>query len=298
MRFPRQYLPSTAVLCAFEAAARLGSFTTAASELSLTQSAVSRQIRALEEALGAELFVRERQTVRLTLAGENYALQVRDALTRIANASLEFRASPTGGALNLALPPTFGARWLVPRLPAFRAAHPDIAVNLVSQLHNFEDDGVDAAIQFGEPQRPGTESARLMGERVLPLCSPALRTRHAFAQALELLDAPLLHLESRPDAWERWFRAQGVDVGRVPGMLVDQYEFVGQAALAGLGVGLLPTFMFEAELAAGRLVPAWGEPQASTGCYHLMWPVARAAYFPLTVFRQWLLDTCAAEAGP
>src|SRR5690606_21527558 len=176
------------------------------------------------------------------------------------------------------------------------AAHPDVTVNLVSQLHNFDDDGVDAAIQFGLAPRPGAESALLMGEQVLPMCSPALRERHGIAQPLDLAGAPLLHLESRPDAWERWFRAVGLDVGRVPGMLADQYELLAQAAVAGLGVALLPVFLFEAELARGALVRACGEPRASEGGYHLLWPAARAAYPPLAAFRAWLLRVCLAAA--
>lgn len=107
------------LLCAFEAAARHQSFTAAAAELHLTQSAVSRQIRALEDRLGAELFVRERQTVRLTAAGQAYAQEIRGSLMRIANATLSFRTNPQGGQLNLAILPTFGTRWLAPRLPQF-----------------------------------------------------------------------------------------------------------------------------------------------------------------------------------
>lgn len=114
MSIPKRFLPPMHVLIAFEAAARLGSFTAAASELNLTQSAVSRQIRLLEGILGADLFVRERQTVRLTQAGSTYAQELSDALRRIANATLGFKANPHGGTLNLAILPTFGTRWLAP----------------------------------------------------------------------------------------------------------------------------------------------------------------------------------------
>src|SRR5690242_8560404 len=120
---PRRFLPQMSVLAAFEAAARLQSFTAAAEELNLTQSAISRQIRSLEDQLGAELFVRERQTVRLTVAGSSYANEVRRALQLIATATLALRANPNGGTLNLAILPTFGTRWLAPRLPAFLQAH-------------------------------------------------------------------------------------------------------------------------------------------------------------------------------
>ncbi|GGE01354.1 hypothetical protein GCM10011390_20280 [Aureimonas endophytica] len=134
MQTPRRLLPSIGLLSAFEASARTGSFTAAARELNLTQSAISRQIRALEEQLGVELFLRERQTVRLTPAGEAYARDIREALRRISAASLNLRANPFGGTLNLAILPTFGTRWLAPRLPDFLARHPGITINLATRL--------------------------------------------------------------------------------------------------------------------------------------------------------------------
>ena len=118
------------LLCAFEASARHQSFTAAAAELHLTQSAVSRQIRALEDRLGIDLFVRERQTVRLSPAGQAYAQEIRGALMCISNATLGLRTNPQGGSLNLAILPTFGTRWLAPRLPQFFSAHPGITINL------------------------------------------------------------------------------------------------------------------------------------------------------------------------
>src|SRR5688500_11539623 len=148
MQLPRRLLPSVPLLCAFEAAARTGSVSAAARELALTQSAVSRQIRALEEQLGARLFVRERQSIRLTLAGDNYARAIRDALRRIATAALSFRANPGGGTLNLAVLPTFATRWLAPNLRGFVDAHPDIMLNIISRQRepDFRGGVVDAAI--------------------------------------------------------------------------------------------------------------------------------------------------------
>ncbi|WP_051341579.1 LysR family transcriptional regulator [Azospirillum halopraeferens] len=290
MTIVRRFLPSMALLSAFEAAARHQSFTAAAAELNLTQSAVSRQIRALEEVLGAELFVRERQTVRLTLAGERYAQTVREALQHISAATLTFRANPRGGTLNLAILPTFGTRWLAPRLPGFLAGHPGITVNLTTRLapFDFRIDAVDAAIHFGAPDWPGAELDDLMGETVVPACSPALRDRLRPAGPEDLLDAPLLHLVSRPDAWERWFEAAGVPAKGVRGMLIDQFATAAQAATAGLGVALLPRFLFEAELARGDLVEAVAAPVESPGRYYLAWPGRREGYPPLQAFRDWI----------
>ncbi len=130
----RRFLPSMSSLRAFEAAARHQSFTAAGAELHLSQSAVSRQIRALEDVLGSDLFTRERQTVVLTTAGEAYLQEIRAALVRISTATLGFSANPRGGSLNLAILPTFGTRWLAPRLPMFLAENPGITINLTTRL--------------------------------------------------------------------------------------------------------------------------------------------------------------------
>ena len=281
------------VLCAFEASARLQSFTAAAAELNLTQSAVSRQIRALEEVLGSDLFLRERQTVRLTLAGEAYAQEIRGALRRVSAATLGFKANPQGGTLNLAILPTFGTRWLAPRLPQFIADHPGITINLTTRLapFDFNLESVDAAIHVGPADWPGAELDFLMSETVVPACSQAMLQAHQFKQAGDLAKAPLLHLVSRPDAWERWFHSMGVEANEVHGMLVDQFAMAAQAAISGLGVALLPRFLIESELARGDLVEAVHGPVESAERYYLAWPSSRASYPPLQAFRHWLQAT-------
>jgi LysR family transcriptional regulator, glycine cleavage system transcriptional activator len=290
--FPRRFLPQMPVLAAFEAAARHQSFTAAAAELSLTQSAVSRQIRSLESLLGADLFVRERQTVRLTVAGEAYAQEIRSALQRISTATLGFRANPQGGTLNLAILPTFGTRWLAPRLSRFLAAHPGVTINLTTRLapFDFRVDALDAAIHFGAADWPGGRLDFLMKETVVPACSPQLAKTRTFRKASDLLKAPLLHVASRPDAWELWFRAMGVAFDQVQGMLVDQFAVAAQAAISGLGVALLPKFLIEAELASGDLQLAIDLPMESPDRYYLAWPVSREAYPPLQAFRAWLQE--------
>lgn len=287
---PRRFLPPMSVLVAFESAARLQSFTAAAAELKLTQSAVSRQIRSLEDLLGAELFVRERQTVRLTPAGEAYAQDIRRALQQVANATLGFKANPQGGTLNLAILPTFGTRWLAPRLPKFLAANPGVTINLTTRLvpFDFQSDPLDAAVHFGAPEWPGARLDFLMKETVVPACSPALRARYKLRKPADLLKAPLMHLVSRPDAWERWLRAADVGFDEVHGMLVDQFAVATQAAIAGLGVALLPTLLIDAELARGELVRAVDRPMESAEHYHLAWPVGRESYPPLQAFRRWI----------
>ncbi len=280
------------LLCSFEAAARHESFTAAAQELSLTQSAVSRQIRALEEILGSDLFYRERQTVRLTLAGDSYARDVRDALTKVSTATLSFRANPRGGSLNLAVLPTFGARWLAPRLPKFAAAFPDIMINLTTRLAPFDFalDSVDAAIHFGLPDWSGAEMEYLMDESVVPVCSPEMLDRFAFAAASDLLAAPLLHLASRPDAWERWFTSANCEFDDLHGMLMDEFALTSRAAAAGMGVALLPQFLIETELSRKELVVAFDAPAGGAEQYFVAWPLGRGDYPPLVSFRNWILE--------
>lgn len=295
MSVPRRFYPPTSLLRAFEAAARSQSFTVAARELNLTQSAISRQISSLEEILGAALFHREKQKVRLTLAGTAYAREIREALTRISSATLGFRANPAGGSLHLAVLPLFAARWLAPRLPDFASANPDITVNLTTRLTTFDfrADTVDAAIYFGIPEWPGAEVDPLLGETVVPVCSPSFKTKFHINSPADLVEAPLLHLNSRPDAWERWFAAMTIDVREVHGMLLDQFTLILEVARAGLGVALLPAFLIEPELARGELVKAVDAPITSPGSYYFAWPHTHQTHRPLEVFRKWIVAEAA-----
>ena len=299
MGFPRRFLPPTALLTAFEAAARTQSFTQAARELDLTQSAISRQIRALEEILGAQLFHREKQTVKLSFAGSSYARQVREALVRISNATLGFRANPEARSLHLATLPLFGARWLIPRLAAFHSAHPGISINLSTRLapFDFERDTVDAAIHFGSSEWPGAELTFLMVEDVIPVCSPTLLKMLDVKSAGDLVRAPLLHLVSRPDAWERWFTAMSVEAGEVHGALFDQFALIAEAARSDLGVALLPRFLIGRELSAGALVPVVEQSLASPDAYYLASPDTLKGHEPLDVFKGWIASQLAREGS-
>ena len=299
MQISRRFLPSTALLAAFEAAARTGSMTLAARELSLTQSAVSRQIRALEEQLAVDLFTRERQSIRLTAAGAVYAVEVREALLRIGTASFNLHANPRGGTLNLAILPTFGTRWLAPRLPAFLAQNPGVTINLATRLSyfDFRAEALDAAIHFGQPDWPGAEIMLLRSEEVVPACSPELKARHDFRQPADLRKAPLIGILTRPTAWNRWFEAHGAPPGNNQAMFFDQFATVAQAAMAGVGVALLPTFLIQDELASGKLVCAMDLVMESAERYYLVWPTERSTYPPLAAFREWLSKEIGTEGA-
>ena len=180
----RGFLPNVGNLLAFEATARHSSVSRAAEELSLTQSAVSRQIQQLEETLGLSLFSRTRQRVVLTDVGRMYAAQVRQTLADLSDATRQAIAlSGTSGVLNLAVLPTFGTRWLIPRIPEFLSRHPDVTVNFGVRLvpFDFSAEPFDAAIHFGQPHWPGAVCELLMREECVPVCSPAYLRRERIA---------------------------------------------------------------------------------------------------------------------
>lgn len=287
---PRRFLPSIAALSALEALDRLGSATAAAEELNLTQGAVSRQVQALEAQLGQTLFVRRGRSLVPTPEAAAYAAEIRAALQKITQASMRLAVNPSGGTLDLAILPTFGMRWLVPRLPEFARLHPEVTINLTTRIKpfNFGSEPFDAAIHFGNPGWPGTEALKLKPEAVVAVCAPSLLAGRAPRSAADLLRLPLLHIETRPEAWAAWFAAHGVRVEHASGTIYDQFATITQAALHGLGVALLPDYLAEQDLATGRLCRAWGEATPSPGAYYLVWPVEKSRDTALTTFRDWL----------
>ncbi|MBK0023827.1 LysR family transcriptional regulator [Ochrobactrum sp. S46] len=290
MQVPRRFLPSLPLLTAFEAAARTGSITAASRELDLTQSAVSRQIKALEQQIGVELFHRERQTIKLTVGGEGYARDVREALRRISNASLNLRANPKGGSLHLAVLPTFGARWLAPRLPSFNKSHPNTIINIITKTNAVDlfTDQVDGVIDFGKPDFETMEFAFLKRENIIPVCSPELLQRYPINCAADIRLAPLIHLVSRPNAWERWMVYHNIAFDSVHGVLFDQFETIIRSAVAGLGFALVPEFIVREELDSGKLLRPVELGLEAPEFYYLAWLTERAAYWPLLAFKDWL----------
>lgn len=286
---PRRLLPSVSSLLALEAVERLGSATAAAEELSLTHSAVSRQLKHLEEQIGVTLFHRQGKGLALTPAGADYAASIRDYLQDLARASLKIRAAGTRQSLNLAVLPAFGTHWLLPRLRRFSEDHPDITVNLSTRLapFDFARESFDAALHFGPRDWQGVDYLDLMQDRIIPACASDLCPSGPPAPP-DLLALPLLHLESRPGAWEDWFRRHGLAADRLRGMLFDQFAHMAEAAALGFGVALLPSFLAEAEFARGRLVPAATGYVTLEGRYALVWPQMRPASRPLTLLLRWL----------
>jgi DNA-binding transcriptional LysR family regulator len=288
----RKLLPSTSALAAFDSVARLGSFSSAAEELALTQGAISRQVSGLEEQLGVMLFDRTSRGVVLTAAGAEFAKAIAGALAQIRSASLHVMTKRHSDQLNLAILPTFGTRWLMPRIPQFVARHPEITLNFATRIgvFDFDRDGIDMAIHVGQPEWPGTECTFLMDEMVAPVASPAFLAAHPVGRAEDLMRLPLLHMASRPGAWKHWFESLHIASSVGEGMRFEQFGSVAQACIAGLGVALMPLFLIDTELAGGQLVEAFPHQVVSPSAYYAVAPQAKSEFPPVVAFRAWLLE--------
>ena len=295
----RRKIPSTLALSAFESSARHQSFTKAADELFVTQSAICRQIAALEDFLGLKLFRRSRRGVQLTAAGLAYSRKVAARLNEVERDTLEIMAkSGLGGTLELGVVPTFATRWLLPRLPRFNAQHPGVTVNL--SVHTrpflFDETALDAAIHAGQAIWPGTGATLLIHEKLIAVCHPQLLgAAPQLATAKDWQGHALLQISTRPYAWRDWFHRSGLAIdGDMAGPRFELFSMVAEAAVQGMGVALVPRLLIESELARGLLVPATPHQHASDRSYYLVYPEQRNENAALAVFRAWIEEEAAA----
>jgi LysR family glycine cleavage system transcriptional activator len=288
----RGQIPSIGELLSFSVAAQHGSFTRAAAELSLTQGAVSRQIRMLESRLGVTLFERVRQRVVLTDPGRLYLSQVEKALNDLAVATRQVATFSDSKLFNLAVLPTFATRWLIPRLPDFHHSHPDVTMTLTTRQQpvDFALEPFDAAISYGSANWPATIAHHLMDVEVVPVCSPKLHAANPIRTPADIAKYPVLHQLSRPTRWTEWMVEAGVKLDApLRGDSYQQFAMIAQAAVAGLGVALLPVFMLEEELASGKLEIVSGQFLATTTSYYLIVPETRASSPAVKLFTDWIL---------
>lgn len=285
-------LPSLMHLRCFESAARHESFTAAAGEMGMTQSAISKKVRELEADVGFDLFQRVGRGVTLTAAGrsfsENLAADL-NGLRKTIQGAVAAGARKT--TLSIGILPTFANLWLIPRLPDFFARHPDIELSLSTQLvpFDFDQEPLDLAFHYGGENWPGTKMLHLFGEKVAPVCSPEFRDAHGLTPDLhELSTAPLLHLASRSNAWPDWLERVSIERdSMLEGKYFDQHSMVISAAIASLGVAIVPLQMVERELSSGELVRLEG-PEMETGqSYYLVRPAGRISD-PARVFETWV----------
>jgi DNA-binding transcriptional LysR family regulator len=294
----RRKIPSTLALSAFEAAARHQSFTKAADELAVTQSAVCRQIAALEDFLGVRLFQRGRRGVDLTPAGIAYSRKVTARLNDVERDTLELMAKgDEGGTLELGVVPTFATKWLLPRMPRFTQRHPDVTVNLSVRTRPFifDETPLDAAIHAGQTVWPGTVGTFLMHEDLVAVASP-----HLIAPLTRLDTAndwqrfTLLQMSTRPYTWRDWFRTRGLEIdGSMAGPRFELFSMAAEAAKRELGIALIPRLMIEDELRRQVLVPVTQHDYRSDRSYYFICPEGTPDNFALTLFREWIDEEAA-----
>lgn len=288
----RKLTPSMSLLLAFDAAARHESYTRAAEELSLTQSAVSRQVQALEALLGVTLFQRDGRRVVLTDLGRTYLSELTPGLNQIRRATLQALSFHSGaGTLRLATLPTFGSKWLLPRLHRFYDTHPGFMVHIHSRIEkvNFAVDQIDAAIAVGDDHWPDLTAHRLHTEALVLIASPAAMTRNFTLTQQALNQYTLLSVASFPQAWQEWCAHFGLRYSETRmGASFELTSHLIQAVIAGIGIGLVPRILVEDELRQGQLLTPC-EPVVSRRSYYLVYPERSQALPSLVSFREWLL---------
>lgn len=289
----RRTLPPLNALRTFDAAARHNSFTRAAAELNVTQSAASRMVRALEEYLDVELFTRRSHTIELTEQGIYYAEIVSEALRRVETGTQELMSTKAGtGTLTVGILPTFGTKWLIPRLVTFKQIHPELSLNILSSDGPISaaDPALDTAIRFGYGEWPGHVAEAIMSEELQVVCSPRIMDGPYPLDSYDMLRRHDLIVHStRPQAWDHWFRSTGADSsGMNWGLRLEHFFMVIQAAISGLGIALLPSVLVEREIAVGNLVAPFPIRVTGPGGYYLVTPNEKAQMPRVVHFSNWL----------
>lgn len=287
----RNLLPLRA-LQAFEAAARHRSFSRAAAELYVTPAAISQHIKQLEDLLGYPLFARG-TPLQLTAAAESALPQLTLAFDGLERLSAQLRTAHGNRPLVVSLPPTFASRWLIPRLDRFQTEHPDVELRILASIRvvDFDTEDVDMAVRYGHGRYPGLHVERLRPENMVAVATP--RIAADIRTPADLRNAPLLHYTSAKDPsfpdWNTWLLSMGVPVAAP--LKVREFgdiNLVIEAALSGLGVGLVWQSLVMADIASGALQPLFGE-QPLSNAYHFVCPPQRLAVPGVAAFRDWVV---------
>ena len=288
-------LPSLNGLRAFEAAARHLSFTNAATELNVTQTAISHQIRRLEEELGVRLFVRQNRSLTLTAEAREYLPGIRAAFNDLRLATDRLKRKDNDHVLTVSTLASLAAKWLLPRLSNFQQTHPgiDVRITTSTSLVDFRRDDVDAAIRYGRGNWPGVRADWLMADELFPVCSPALLNGDKALRCPEdLANHTLLRSSGGyDDDWRLWLTAAGLasNISKQPGLSFDLILMTVQAAIDGIGIAMGRTSYVQEDIAKGRLVVPFKITLPSDAGFYLVSPEARAEPAKLSAFRQWLL---------
>jgi len=289
-------LPSLNGLRAFESAARHLSFTRAADELNVTQTAISHQIRRLEEQIGIPLFVRRNRALALTREALDYLPSIRTAFEDLRRATARLRRPEREGLLTVSTTASLAAKWLVTRVAAFQDGNPGIEIRITTSPHlvDFQREEVDMAVRYGRWSWPGLRAQWLMAEDIFPVCSPSLlHGDNPLRHPEDLAPHTLLHATVSREDWQLWLTAAGLPVSLATrrGMSFDQSFMAIQAAVEGLGIALGRTPLVQADIAAGRLVVPFDVVLPADAGYYIAAPERTADSAKIALFRDWLIGS-------
>lgn len=292
-------LPPLNALRVFDAAARHGSFNRASEELCVTPSAVSHQLKSLEEFLGVELFKREKRTITLTPAGERYLPSVQMALDEIEFATRKLITSPSSNVVNLSVAPAFLTRWLVPRIAGFQEKYPDIELRIESSIDyiDFENSDTDMAVYYGKGHWTGIESHLMRNIFLTPVVSPALlKEKGGIRKPSDLANFTLINVTGRNHEWSKILQKLGVSISSVAHTIsFSSTSLAVSAAAEGIGVALADTALLQRETDNGRLVAPIDVSLDSHNAFYLVYKENRSITPAMEVFRSWILDEMSAE---
>jgi LysR family glycine cleavage system transcriptional activator len=292
-------VPSLNGLRAFESVARLMSFKDAATELSVTATAISHQIRQLEEELDNRLFVRGGRAISMTEAGRTLYPDVHEAFGLLQRAADRFDVRD-GCRITISTVTSFAVKWLVPRLGKLQDSHPQLDVRITTDLAlvDFKRSDIDIGIRYGRGNWPGLKSYRLMAEDLRPICSPTLVANGRISEPLDLANETLLHNTSYSDEWQRWLTMVGYpDLKPTRNLSFDDSSLVLQAAIDGLGVALGRRAFSDADLASGKLVQPFDIHFPQETAFYIVVPEDRAVEKSLVAFRDWILHEADQSGG-
>ena len=302
----RQKLVHLNALRAFEAAARQLSFVAAAEELNVTPSAISQHIKSLEDYLGVKLFQRSKVGISLTQEARAAYPDVKDGLDRLVSGLTKMRGAGVDHIITVTMPPSFAAKWLLPRIERFRERHPefDMRLDTSNRLADLHAEDIDVAIRYGLGGYAGLESDKLMSEEVFPVCSPRLLPPNGSIDIERLAHMTLIHdttIDFDPGfpSWSAWFKARGVrNIDPARGLQFNSSIMAIQAALDGQGVALGRSVIVRGDIESGRLVRPFSDAVEKTRCaYYLVYEPQMAGSPKLEAMREWLLEEIARERG-
>ncbi len=293
----RRNIPPFASLRAFEAAARHNSFKLAAEDICLSTSAISHQVRSLEEQLGVNLFSREKGKIKLTGAGADYLDKIQEIFDQLDLATREISKRGKRCSLVVNLLPSMASCWLLPRLPVFQAANPDVDIKLLGSFSplEFSSDDIDLAIRYGSGNWTGLCSDFLFYDELFLICSPLQVTKLPPPDRLhELSEHTLIHCSHHPDEWQQWFEMAGSDELEIKHRMdLGSRSLVLDAVTEGLGIAIGRTPFTNDYIESNRVCDPYHMRMRSAMGYYLVYPEHHAGYENVVKFRDWLL----AESG-